>query len=114
MMKILVINSGSSSLKFQLFDLPDLAVSASGLIEQIGEEKSSARLTYSDGAGTKQMLKQSKPVAEHRQAIKVMAELLMTMALLLRKCVVMKKDLKNLLTCVNKVLNHQMWKTLSM
>ncbi|MCD6390366.1 MAG: acetate kinase [Desulfobulbaceae bacterium] len=75
-MKILVINSGSSSLKFQLFDLPDLAVSASGLIEQIGEEKSSARLTYSDGAGTKQMLKQSKPVAEHRQAIKVMAELL--------------------------------------
>ncbi len=76
MMKILVINSGSSSLKFQLFDLPDLTVSASGLIEQIGEEKSSARLTYFDGAGTKQMLKQSKPVAEHRQAIKVMAELL--------------------------------------
>ncbi|MEA3548718.1 MAG: acetate kinase [Thermodesulfobacteriota bacterium] len=76
MMKILVINSGSSSLKFQLFDSPDLTVSASGLIEQIGEEQSSARLTYFDGAGAKQMLKQSKPVAEHRQAIKVMAELL--------------------------------------
>jgi acetate kinase len=76
MMKILVINSGSSSLKFQLFDSPDLTVSASGLIEQIGEEQSSARLTYFDGVGTRQMLKQSKPVAEHRQAIKVMAELL--------------------------------------
>ena len=66
----------SPSLKFQLFDSSDLTVSASGLIEQIGEEQSSARLTYFDGVGTRQMLKQSEPVAEHRQAIKLMAELL--------------------------------------
>ncbi|NOQ45340.1 MAG: acetate/propionate family kinase [Desulfobulbaceae bacterium] len=75
-MKILVINSGSSSLKFQLFDLPDLTVTASGLIEQIGDEQSHARLTYFDSAGTEQTFKQTESVAEHRQAIMVMADLL--------------------------------------
>jgi acetate kinase len=74
--KILVLNSGSSSLKFQLFDLPDLTVPASGLIEQIGDEQSHVRLTYFDSAGTEQTLKQTMPVAEHRQAIMVMADLL--------------------------------------
>lgn len=75
-MKILVMNSGSSSLKFQLFNLPDLTVSASGLIEQMGDEQSSARLIYFDSAGTQQTLKQTVPVAEHRQAIIIMADLL--------------------------------------
>ncbi len=70
------MNSGSSSLKFQLFNLPDLTVSASGLIEQMGDEQSSARLIYFDSAGTQQTLKQTVPVAEHRQAIIIMADLL--------------------------------------
>lgn len=37
-MKILVLNSGSSSIKFKFFD--DKVVKASGLVEKIGEEKS--------------------------------------------------------------------------
>ncbi len=36
-MKILVINSGSSSLKYQLFDMADGAVRARGVVERIGE-----------------------------------------------------------------------------
>lgn len=35
-MKILVINSGSSSIKFQLFNMPKKEVLASGLVEKIG------------------------------------------------------------------------------
>lgn len=75
-MKILVLNAGSSSLKFQLFGLPDLQVLASGLIEQIGDEQSHARLTFFNAAGDEQTLKRTMVVAEHRQAIMVMAELL--------------------------------------
>ncbi len=75
-MKILVLNAGSSSLKFQLFGLPDLQVLASGLIEQIGDEQSHARLTLFNAAGDEQTLKRTMVVAEHRQAIMVMAELL--------------------------------------
>ena len=36
-MKILVINTGSSSIKYQLFDMEDSRVLASGLLERIGE-----------------------------------------------------------------------------
>jgi acetate kinase len=75
-MKILVINSGSSSLKFQLFSLPDLTVCATGLIEQIGDEDSSARLSWPAGDGKEQSCQQEKPIADHLQAIMVMAELL--------------------------------------
>ena len=75
-MKILVLNSGSSSLKFQLFALPDLQMSASGLIEQIGEEQSSSRISFFSSTGDEQTLKRTTAVAEHRQAIMVMAELL--------------------------------------
>lgn len=35
-MKVLVINSGSSSIKFQLFKMPEQEVVASGLVEKIG------------------------------------------------------------------------------
>jgi len=37
-MKILVLNSGSSSLKFQLFDMPSKKVLVKGLAERIGEK----------------------------------------------------------------------------
>ena len=38
-MKILVINTGSSSIKYQLFDMDKEIVLAHGLVEKIGEEK---------------------------------------------------------------------------
>ncbi len=38
-MKILVINAGSSSLKYQLFDMETAKVMAGGIIERIGEKK---------------------------------------------------------------------------
>ena len=37
-MKILVLNAGSSSVKYRLFDMSDRAVLVAGLIERIGEE----------------------------------------------------------------------------
>ncbi len=37
-MKILVINCGSSSIKYQLFEMPEEKVIAKGLFEKIGEE----------------------------------------------------------------------------
>ena len=36
-MKVLVINAGSSSIKYQLFDMPGFEVLAKGMIERIGE-----------------------------------------------------------------------------
>lgn len=75
-MKILVINSGSSSLKFKLFVLPELSVSASGLIEEIGDERSPARLRYQSGPGDTRTISKTLHLTEHRQAISAMTELL--------------------------------------
>lgn len=36
-MKILVINAGSSSIKYQLFDMPGFSILAKGMVERIGE-----------------------------------------------------------------------------
>lgn len=36
-MKVLVINAGSSSIKYQLFDMPSKAILAKGMIERIGQ-----------------------------------------------------------------------------
>jgi acetate kinase len=35
-MKVLVVNSGSSSIKYQLFDMTNESVLAKGLVERIG------------------------------------------------------------------------------
>ena len=48
-MKVLVINAGSSSIKYQLFDMGDQKVLASGLLEKIGE--TSSILTHNVVAG---------------------------------------------------------------
>jgi len=76
MMKILVINSGSSSLKFQLHEGEELSVLATGLIEQIGDTRSTTQVSFSDPSGVEKELKSGIPVADHREAIKIMAELL--------------------------------------
>lgn len=75
-MKILVLNSGSSSLKFQLFLKEDLSVLASGLVEQIGDSQSGAALSFYDSSRLKKSLGRKIPVADHREAIRVMSGML--------------------------------------
>ncbi len=75
-MKILVLNSGSSSLKFQLFTLPQLDTAASGLVEKIGQPQGAARLDFMDSCGGKKNLARLQPVSDHRQAIRLMGEML--------------------------------------
>lgn len=70
-MKILVLNSGSSSLKFQLFDMQSMHPLAVGLIEQIGESQSHIKMEYG-GA----IIKKNHSVADHHTAITLMLELL--------------------------------------
>ena len=51
-------------------------MSASGLIEQIADTQSTAQLTFVDSSGTENNIKRNDPVADHRQAIMVMREML--------------------------------------
>ena len=75
-MKVLVINSGSSSIKYQLFDMSDKTVLARGLLEQIGEAES--RLTHrSPGdAGERVEIIREKPIANHQEGFHLIGEVL--------------------------------------
>ncbi len=71
-MNILVINCGSSSLKFQLIDSESEKVSAKGLCERIGIEGS--QLVYSPDGGEK--ITTVTPMPDHTQAIKLVLQAL--------------------------------------
>lgn len=61
---VLVLNSGSSSVKFQLVEPDSGRALADGIVERIGEESSSARLTFGEREVTR-----DDPVADHDAAL---------------------------------------------
>jgi acetate kinase len=69
MPSILVFNSGSSSLKYQLIDMATEETLASGLIERIGEGSGHATHRVGDDA-----FEQEAPVPDHTAACRVMRE----------------------------------------
>lgn len=66
-MKILVINCGSSSLKYQLIDMENENVLAKGLCERIGIEGS--KLTHKPAG--KDVLEKAEPMPDHQVAVKL-------------------------------------------
>ena len=69
---ILVINAGSSSLKYQLIDIDSSKVIAKGLCERIGIEHS--MISYKSAAGAD--YKEEKPMQTHEDAIKLVLNVL--------------------------------------
>lgn len=72
-MKILVINAGSSSLKYQLIDMETETVLAKGLCERIGIEGS--KLTHK--VSGKEDFVRETPMPEHKVAVELVLEALM-------------------------------------
>ncbi|MER6291006.1 acetate kinase [Streptomyces sviceus] len=68
--RVLVLNSGSSSVKYQLLDMRDSSRLAMGLVERIGEEGSRLRHTP-QGGGSREW---TGPIADHDAALKAVAE----------------------------------------
>ena len=66
-MKILVLNCGSSSLKYQLIDMQDEKAMAKGLCERIGIKNSKFEYKRFDGA----KIKKEIDMKNHEDAVKV-------------------------------------------
>ena len=71
-MKILVVNCGSSSLKYQLIDMADESVIAKGLCERIGIEGS--KLTHQPTGKDKYVVE--SPMPDHKVAIQMVMDAL--------------------------------------
>ncbi|MFL9829512.1 acetate kinase [Flavobacterium sp. ST-87] len=71
-MKIVIINSGSSSIKYQLIDMPSQEVICSGMIDRIGLDTSN--LSYKTN---KDSLEERIPIANHKTGLEKIAQLLL-------------------------------------
>lgn len=69
MSKTISINAGSSSLKWQLYQMPEETVLAKGLIERIGLKDSISTVKF-DGRSEKQVL----DIHDHTQAVKILLD----------------------------------------
>lgn len=72
-MNILVINAGSSSLKYQLIDMKDYDVVAKGIVERIGIEGSILKHKSKD----KEQITIEQPVPNHREGMELVIKQLM-------------------------------------
>ena len=70
-MNVLVINAGSSSLKYQLFDMTTETVAAKGICERIGID---GRLKHTPLTNGKPVFKEDIPLPTHAEAINAVIE----------------------------------------
>ena len=75
-MKILVINAGSSSLKYQLIDMENENLLAKGICEQIGD--SNASFTHKVPSDTSKNIKEAHLMANHGEAIQLVLDTLVS------------------------------------
>ena len=71
MTKIISVNAGSSSLKFQLFEMPQETVLTSGNVERIGLEEGIFTIKVNGEKVTKRL-----PIADHAKAVSLLMEAL--------------------------------------
>ncbi|MFD7509005.1 acetate kinase [Streptomyces sp. NPDC059853] len=69
--RVLVLNSGSSSVKYQLFDMTDHSRLAAGLVERIGE--AGARLVHTPAGGERRE-RTDVPLPDHTAALRAAAD----------------------------------------
>ena len=75
-MIILVINSGSSSIKLQLLAMATEEVLASCLVERIGEESSLCRCIFRKGSPAEQTIELRQSIADHQEGMRLALKLL--------------------------------------
>ena len=74
-MKIFVINSGSSSLKYQLLNMEDGSVMATGLVERIGEAMGKLSQKNWPGEAREVEVEREMPFPDHRAAMHTVVDL---------------------------------------
>ena len=74
-MIVLVINAGSSSLKYQLLDMVESKVMASGVVERIGEDMGNVTHKKFTGAAPEKFILEEK-IADHRDAMHLVTKLI--------------------------------------
>lgn len=78
MAKTIAINAGSSSLKWQLYEMPAEEVAAKGIVERIGLKDSIFTIKYGNG----QKYEETKDINDHEVAVKMLLDKLIELGIL--------------------------------
>ncbi|CCV64636.1 Acetate kinase [Alteracholeplasma palmae J233] len=70
-MKIMAVNAGSSSLKFQLLEMPEEKVITSGIVERIGNDNATFSIKFNG-----EKIEQELPVLNHKVAVELLFDAL--------------------------------------
>ena len=81
-MDVLVLNSGSSSIKYQLFDMNGERVIASGSIEKIGEQTGTFAQHVRSNAGVLEGSERTEHISDHRAGLRLITTSLSTSGML--------------------------------
>jgi len=73
-MRVIVVNSGSSSIKYETFDLADLTPASKGLLERIGTPDSRLKHRWLSSSGSWEEIVESRQVADHREGFSFILE----------------------------------------
>jgi acetate kinase len=73
--RVIVVNSGSSSIKYESFDVSPFAASANGLLERIGTSDSRLKHRWLDSASDRwEEMVETRAVADHREGFSLVLE----------------------------------------
>lgn len=75
-MNVLVINSGSSSIKYQLVDMRSESVLCSGAVERIGEAMGSVTHKIAPGSPNEDKISLAEPIADHEAGMHIVIGLI--------------------------------------
>ncbi len=73
-MRVIVVNSGSSSIKYEAFDLDSISAAAKGLLERIGASDSRLKHRWLSPSGKWEEIVETRPVADHREGFSLILD----------------------------------------
>jgi acetate kinase len=73
-MRVIVVNSGSSSIKYEVFALGDCTSLVKGLLERIGTPEARFKRRWLTDSGDWEEISETRPIADHREGFQFLLE----------------------------------------
>jgi acetate kinase len=73
-MRVIVVNSGSSSIKYEVFTLDDCTSLVQGLLERIGTREARFKRRWLTDSGNWEEINETRPIADHREGFQFLLD----------------------------------------
>ena len=74
-MRVIVVNSGSSSIKYEVFALDDCTSLVEGVLERIGTQEARFKRRWLTDSGEWEEMTETRPIADHHEGFRFLLEI---------------------------------------